>query len=91
MKPKPERIVKLNSWLLPALIGVIMVVNLMIGQLTPPFGMTLFTAQAISKTSLKGLLRELLPFLAADFLVLGIVTYIPAVSLYLPGLFGLLD
>lgn len=71
--------------------GVIMVVNLMIGQLTPPFGMTLFTAQAISKTSLKGLLRELLPFLVADFLVLGIVTYIPAVSLYLPGLFGLLD
>ena len=71
--------------------GVIMVVNLMIGQLTPPFGMTLFTAQAISKTSLKGLLRELFPFLVADFLVLAIVTYIPAVSLYLPGLFGLLD
>lgn len=71
--------------------GVIMVVNLMIGQLTPPFGMTLFTAQAISKTSLKGLLKELFPFLIADFFVLGIVTYIPAVSLYLPGLFGLLD
>lgn len=71
--------------------GCIMVVNLMIGQLTPPFGMTLFTAQAIGRVRLKGLLRELLPFLAADFLVLGLVTYVPAVSMWLPTIFGLAD
>lgn len=71
--------------------GCMMVVNLMIGQLTPPFGMTLFTAQAISGTSLKGLLKELFPFLCADFVVLGIVTYVPAVSMFLPTFFGLVD
>ena len=71
--------------------GCIMLVNLMIGQLTPPFGMTLFTAQAISKTSLRRLLQELVPFLAGDFVLLMVVTYIPAISLTLPRAFGLVD
>ncbi|MFZ7133167.1 MAG: TRAP transporter large permease [Eubacteriales bacterium] len=74
----------------PTHFGVIVLVNLMIGLLTPPFGMALFSAQAIGKVSLKNLLRELKPFLIADFIVLGLVTFVPEISLYLPRLFGLI-
>ncbi len=74
----------------PAHFGVIAIVNLMIGLLTPPFGMALFSAQAIGKVSMRRLLKELVPFLVADFVVLGIVTFVPAVSLFLPRLFGLI-
>jgi tripartite ATP-independent transporter DctM subunit len=74
----------------PVHFGVIAIVNLMIGLLTPPFGMALFSAQAIGKVSMRRLLKELVPFLVADAVVLGIVTFVPAVSLFLPQLFGLL-
>jgi tripartite ATP-independent transporter DctM subunit len=71
--------------------GVIMVLNLMIGQLTPPFGMTLFTAQAVGKCPLMGLIKELVPFILAQVVVLVLVSYIPLVSMVLPKLFGLIE
>ena len=74
----------------PAHFGVIVIVNLMIGLLTPPFGMALFSAQAIGKVSMRKLVKELVPFLIADFIVLALVTLVPEVSLFLPRVFGLI-
>ena len=73
----------------PIHFGIILIVNLMIGLLTPPFGMMLFSTIAVSRTTMRGLMRELLPFLAAGVLVLGLVTFIPELSLFVPRLFGL--
>jgi len=75
----------------PIHFGVIVLLNLMIGLLTPPFGMVLFSAQAVSRVDLRGLLRELKPFLLVDFVILGLVTFVPEISLFLPRLFGLIN
>jgi len=82
--------IAINIGIHPVHFGVITLVNLMIGLLTPPFGMALFSAQAIGKVSMKKLIKELVPFIIADFVVLGIVTLVPEVSLFLPRLFGLI-
>lgn len=74
----------------PTHFGVLVIVNLMMGLLTPPFGMALFSAQAIGKVTLKGLLKELRPFLIADLIVLSLVTFVPELSLFLPRFFGLI-
>ncbi|MDI3548725.1 MAG: hypothetical protein PWR10_2377 [Halanaerobiales bacterium] len=74
----------------PTHLGVIVIVNLMIGLLTPPFGMALFSAQAVSNVTLKGLLKELWPFLVGHLVILALITFVPEISLFLPRLFGLL-
>lgn len=74
----------------PIHFGTIVVVNLMIGLLTPPFGMALFSTVAVARVGMRGLLRELLPFLGMALVVLGLVTFVPDLSLFLPRLFGLL-
>jgi tripartite ATP-independent transporter DctM subunit len=74
----------------PVQFGVITIVNLMIGLLTPPFGMVLFSSQAIGKVKMSNLLKELWPFIALDFVILGLITLIPGISLFLPKLFGLI-
>ena len=66
--------------------GVIMVLNLILGNLTPPMGMLLFIVSGIGKVPLEKVVREVLPFLIALFLVLGIVTYLPSIVLWLPGI-----
>jgi C4-dicarboxylate transporter DctM subunit len=63
--------------------GVIMVLNLTIGLITPPVGMCLFTACGIAKISLERILKPLVPLLAVVIGVLFLVTYIPWLSLYL--------
>ena len=63
--------------------GVIMVLNLTIGLITPPVGMCLFTACGIAKISLERILKPLVPLLAVVIGVLFLVTYIPWFSLYL--------
>ena len=66
-----------------------MVLNLTIGLITPPVGMCLFTACGIAKVSLERVVAKgLLPLLATVIVVLLIVTYIPAISLFLPGISG---
>lgn len=67
---------------------VIMIVNLMIGMLTPPFGLGLFAVQAISKLSLVDIIKELIPFLIVDLIILAAITFIPEISLFLPRIFG---
>jgi len=74
----------------PVHFGVIMIVNLMIGQISPPFGMTLYTAQALGKVAFSSLIRNIIPFIFIDIVVLIIITYIPSISLWLPAVFNLL-
>ena len=67
--------------------GIIMVLNLMIGVVTPPVGMSLFVVSKISGLKVETLGRALIPFIIPLFLVLILVTYISVVSLWLPRLF----
>jgi tripartite ATP-independent transporter DctM subunit len=70
----------------PVHFGMIMMVNLGIGLLTPPVGGVLFVGAAIAKLPIETVTRALLPFFGALLLVLAAVTYIPALSLWLPNL-----
>lgn len=72
----------------PLQIGAIVVLNLMIGLITPPLGLCLFIACGISKLSLEQLSKAILPFLAAEIVVLFLVTYIEPITMFLPRLFG---
>ena len=67
--------------------GMIMAVNLTIGMCTPPLGVCLFVSSSIAKISLKDQMRDLLPMLGVLLIVLLLVTYIPGLTLWLPGLF----
>ncbi|HGL4323229.1 TRAP transporter large permease [Citrobacter koseri] len=74
----------------PVHFGMIMLVNLGIGLITPPVGSVLFVASAVSKQKIEQVVKVMLPFYAVLFLVLMLVTYIPAISLFLPKLFGVM-
>lgn len=56
-----------------------------IGLITPPVGAVLFVGAAIGKVTIENTVKALLPFYAALFMVLMAVTYIPAISLWLPS------
>jgi len=73
----------------PVHFGMIMMVNLGIGLITPPVGSVLFVASAVSKQRIETVMRAMLPFYAMLLVVLGMVTYIPAISLWLPGVLGM--
>jgi tripartite ATP-independent transporter DctM subunit len=73
----------------PIHFGMILLVNLGIGLITPPVGPTLFVGCAIGKVSIEEVSRELWPFYGAMLLALGLVTYVPALSLWLPGMLRL--
>jgi tripartite ATP-independent transporter DctM subunit len=70
----------------PVHFGIIMLLNLGIGLLTPPVGTTLFVGCAIAKLSVDEVMRGIWPFYAVMFAVLMLVTYLPALSLWLPQL-----
>ncbi|MBN3214458.1 TRAP transporter large permease [Pectobacterium polaris] len=72
----------------PVHFGMIMLVNLGIGLITPPVGSVLFVASAVSKQKIEQVVKAMLPFYCALFFVLMLVTYIPAISLWLPKFFG---
>jgi tripartite ATP-independent transporter DctM subunit len=71
----------------PVHFGVIMILNFGIGLNTPPVGAVQFVACAVGKISVWEAMRSIWPFYAAGLVVLGLVTYIPAISLWLPGVF----
>jgi len=73
----------------PVHFGMIMMVNLGIGLITPPVGSVLFVASAVSKQKIETVVRAMLPFYAMLLVVLAMVTYIPAISLWLPGVLGM--
>ncbi len=68
--------------------GVVVVVNTMLGLVTPPYGLLLFVMQSITKAPLRHIVRDLLPFLAALLVALMIITFVPNVVLWLPRQFG---
>lgn len=69
----------------PVHFGMIMLVNLGIGLITPPVGAVLFVGAAVGKVTIEATVKALLPFYVALFMVLMLVTYIPAISLWLPS------
>jgi C4-dicarboxylate transporter, DctM subunit len=68
--------------------GIVCVVNIMLGLITPPYGLLLFVMTTISGCSLSQIIREILPFLCALLVALLLITLIPELSLWLPRLFG---
>jgi tripartite ATP-independent transporter DctM subunit len=70
----------------PVHFGMIMILNLGIGLITPPVGPTLFVGCAIGKVTMEEVSKELWPFYGAMCFALLLVTYIPAISLWIPGL-----
>ena len=70
----------------PVHFGIIMILNLGIGLLTPPVGPTLVVGCAIGKVSMEAVSRSILPFYVPLLIVLLLVTYVPALSLWLPQL-----
>jgi len=73
----------------PTQFGIMMVLNLCIGLCTPPVGSVLFVGCGIAKTSIQQIVKPILPMYAAMITVLVLVTFVPAISLWLPSVFGL--
>ena len=71
----------------PIHFGIMLTLNIALGQQTPPVASVLATACSIAKTDIWGTTRTNLPFIAVLVLILLIVTYVPAVSLWLVGVF----
>lgn len=71
----------------PVQFGVIMILNLGIGLCTPPVGAVLFVGCAVGKVPIWTVLRSIWPFYGAVFFTLMLVTYVPALSLWLPSVF----
>ncbi len=70
----------------PVHFGMIMILNLGIGLLTPPVGPTLVVGCAIGKVTMEAVSKSIMIFYIPMLIVLGLVTYIPALSLWLPTL-----
>lgn len=68
--------------------GVVVVVNAMIGLITPPYGLLLFVVANITKQPLGAIVRDLLPFFVALLVALAIITFVPDFVLFLPRLLG---
>ena len=71
----------------PVQFGVIMLINCALGLNTPPVGAVQFVACAVAKISVWQAMRSIWPFYAAGIVVLMLVTFVPALSLWLPGVF----
>jgi tripartite ATP-independent transporter DctM subunit len=64
--------------------GIVLLVNLVIGQITPPVGVLMFVASSVSRTHLGLIVKEIGPFVLALIAALGVLTYVPALSVWLP-------
>ncbi len=76
--------------MVPVQFGVMMVMNLAIGTITPPVGSVLFVGCSVANLKVEKVVPRLIPYFAAIVIGLLLVTFIPALSLGLPGLFGML-
>jgi len=63
-------------------------VNIMIGLITPPYGLLLFMMVKIADVPLKDIVRDILPFLGVMIAALALITFVPELVLFLPRLFG---
>lgn len=70
--------------------GVMIVVNMEIGMITPPVGLNLFVASGITNAGLTEMSKAVMPWLYTTFMFLIMVTYIPAISTFLPRALGMM-
>ncbi len=70
----------------PVHLGIIAIFNLMCGLITPPMGYSLFLVSKMADTTIGGLLKALTPYYFPLIITLGIITFVPWVSLWLPGM-----
>jgi len=68
--------------------GMVVIMNLMIGLITPPLGLCLFVCCSVARVDFTKLIRASFPFLAIEIVALFIVTYVPFFTLFIPSLFG---
>lgn len=68
--------------------GVVISLNMMVGLITPPFGMLLFIVSGIGKTKIKGVIRELLPMALIMIALVFLCTYVPDIIMWIPNTFG---
>jgi tripartite ATP-independent transporter DctM subunit len=72
----------------PLHFGVVMIINLNIGLITPPLGVSLFAAERIAQCGLNAVIREALPFIFINIAALALIASVPSLSLFLPRLAG---
>lgn len=72
----------------PIHFGIIMVVNLAIGFITPPLGVNLFVASRVGETTLDNVIKGIIPFLILMIATLMLITYVPGISMLLPNMMG---
>lgn len=74
----------------PIQFGVMMVMNLSIGTITPPVGSVLFVGCSVAKLKVEDVIGKLIPFFVAIVAALLFVTFVPAISTWLPTVLGLM-
>jgi tripartite ATP-independent transporter DctM subunit len=74
--------------IIPLHFGLVMVLNIVVGLLTPPLGVCLFVVSGVTGLDLSLIIRSVLPFLAVELAVLMLVTYLPSFILFIPNLLG---
>jgi len=72
----------------PLHFAIVMCVNVTVGLATPPMGLVLFVASSVSGVKIEKIVRDIIPFLAVEVVVIFLITYFPALPLTLPRLFG---
>lgn len=72
----------------PIVLGVVLVMNIAIGMVTPPVGCNLYVACGISRIQVKDIIRPVVPYIIASTITLLLVTYIPQIALFLPAITG---
>lgn len=68
----------------PIHFGIVMTVNLAIGFVTPPIGTNLFVANSLTKIPITRIAKHAIPFIVMFLVVLGLITYIPEITMFLP-------
>lgn len=76
----------LNFGMDPLHLGVLFVINLVIGYVTPPFGYNLFTASAVTNLSLEKIIKGVMPFLIVEIAAVIIIAFVPQIVTWLPGI-----
>jgi len=72
----------------PIHFGMIMILNLNVGLVTPPVGAVLFIGCSVAKLKIQNMIKPLIPFYIAMIIILLLVTFVPEISLWIPDLFG---
>lgn len=72
----------------PLHVGLVFVLNISIGLITPPVGICLFVTSSIAKIPIEKMIKAIIPFLLVEFAVLFLVSFLPGLVLFIPRLFG---